>query len=121
MIHMLITAVHLAALSQLETGDDDAAVSSTGAVSRWQCSYEVWQANAAGVDPRNYEAAKRKVTRIWQSRINHFEKTHQRPPTVQEIGLLWHKPGRVSNPNPEEADYAKRFENLVRKLGKQPL
>jgi hypothetical protein len=115
---MLITSVHLACLSQLESGDDDFAVSSTGCMSRYQISPKIWFDKAGTQDPHNSKIAMIVAKKLWQARVNQFTKTHQRNPTLEELALLWHHPMKVDRPTDADWDYAVRFQNLIEKYAK---
>lgn len=114
MIHAVITAAQLWALGQLESGGDDGAVGLKGEISRWQVMPKLWQENAPGTcDPRHAAEAIVVVKKIWQARVNQFEKVHQKTPSLEELALLWHSPKHVENPAPRQWDYAVRFKNLA--------
>lgn len=120
----LITAAQLAALSQIESGDRDAAIGAQGEISRYQIKPELFQAEAdrQGIpsalpwDPRD---AERIARAIWTDRLNLFLLAyHDRPPTAEELYLLWHRPQRVLNPKPRELVRARRFANLLSSISK---
>ena len=128
-----ILAVHLAALSQVESNDRDDKVGPSGEVSRYQILPVVWRREAAlerlkadsrglaFVEPSaNNPAQARAVARtIWENRVEMFRLAHRRGPSLTELYLLWNKPRRVLNPRRTELDRAKRFENLAVKLDTQ--
>lgn len=115
MLAMLITYAHLWALGQIESGGNSVAVSETGAVTQYQISALVWKKRFHGQDPHDPKVALRAAQTIWQERVNHFVKTHQRQPTLEELALLWHVPKRLAHPRKSEQDYALRFKNLFSK------
>lgn len=134
MMHLLaiITAAHLAALGQVESGDNDRAIGASGEVSRYQIMPREWAREARlarqwavkahqpfhTLAPANTADAHFVATEIWNRRVQSFWLANQRPPTVPELYLLWHRPGRVLHPTKLEAARARRFANLVEKLGK---
>ena len=115
-----ITAIHLAALSQIESGDRDTAVGRFGEVSRYQVSPSLWlhcTQRAGGITlPTDEKAARIVAYDIWESRVSAFRMKHHRNPTVQETYLLWHRPSRVMNPRAAERERAQRFENIYNAL-----
>ena len=124
----IITAIHLAALSQIESGDRDRIIGRAGEVSRWQIMPEVARRQLKlcpelRTQPYtltdliwNADAARIIVASEWESRAQAFQTQHLRAPTVPELYLLWHRPARVLAPKPAELERARRFENIVRKL-----
>lgn len=128
----IITAIHLAALSQIESGDRDRIVGRSGEVSRWQIMPDVALRQMRG-HPEIFnkgssvseliwqsDLARQVVFSEWESRAQQFAAAHRRPPTTAELYLLWHRPARVIAPKRTELELARRFENLVRKLQKPP-
>ncbi len=120
---IVIAAMHLAALGQIESGDRDAKVGSMGEVSRYQIMPSVWRATVdelglrkIGVDPKSESDARIVANQIWCSRAVDFEWRRSRKPTVVELYLLWHCPARVSKPTKADREIATRFANLVEKL-----
>ena len=92
----IITAVHLAALSQIESGDNDYAVGPQGEVSRYQIEPKIWRKllidkGAHGM-PHDRWLAEMLACALWQSRERDFEIIHNRAPNLREIYLLWHRP-----------------------------
>jgi hypothetical protein len=120
MIAVVITALHLACLSQVESGDDDRAVGSHGEVSRWQILPAVWFRYAGTADPTKASVALVVAKRIWTDRLDKFRKIHQRQPTDEELYLLWNCPAHVNMPRPAEWDRAVRFKNNLISLEKNP-
>jgi len=120
-IASIITAVHLAALSQIESADHDKAIGKNGEVSRYQVAPKVWRAELAArhspvTNPANPKLALIVAFGIWDRRAEAFRLEHRRKPTLQELYLLWHRPARVLNPKPRERQRAQRFENLMIEL-----
>lgn len=109
----LITAIHLSCLGQIESGANDLAVGKCGEVSRYQIQPIIWRQWTSIEDAKDEKTSTEIAGWIWQSRINSFCNTEHRAPTLQEVYLLWHRPGRVLNPKPLEFERAERFKNLV--------
>jgi hypothetical protein len=123
----IITAIHLAALSQMESGDRDAAVGSSGEITRYQimpreARREICAQGLTEVLPADWslnpDMSARIARGLWLKRVETFQYAHRRNPTTQELYLLWHRPGRVLNPHPRELERAQRFENLVQEAMK---
>ena len=96
----------LAALSQIESGNNDHARGRAGEVSRWQILKSVWRAHTS----LPYSAATNAITAqavalaVLAERVTAFSAKHGRQPTDAEIYLLW---------NPKAAhSTAQRFANL---------
>jgi hypothetical protein len=124
MLASLITAIHLAALSQIESGDNDRAIGKQGEVTRYQIAPEVWRQilytqHRMGTSPRDEKQARAVAKAIWSCRVSVFQMDHHRQPTLPELYLLWHRPARVLNPKPRERERAERFENLVNQLQRE--
>jgi hypothetical protein len=105
-----------AALSMVESGDDDAARGQSGEVSRFQIRREVWvQLTNAPVslakDPKVAEAVARKLA---AARCEKFERDHGRPATDEEFYILWNAPAQIGHPGRSVQERAERFANLVR-------
>lgn len=98
-----------AALSMLESGDNDQAVGQYGEVSRYQILPKLWP----GGDPRNEQEALAAAREIMKTRLERFDKAHGRPATDFEFYVLWNAPWEVDHPSKAVADRAVRFSNLV--------
>lgn len=104
-----------AALSMLESGDDDAARGPDGEVSRFQIQRGVWSrlTNAPisqATDPKVAEAVAR---RLLDARCEKFASEHDRPPTDLEFYILWNAPAQIDQPSARVMARARRFANLV--------
>jgi hypothetical protein len=97
------------ALSMLESGNNDQAIGSLGEVSRYQIRPYLWP----GGNPVNAHLALNVAQKIMQSRVSHFEQTHNRQPTDFEFYVLWNAPQEVNHPCHAVARRAERFANLV--------
>lgn len=98
-----------AALSMIESGNDDQAVGTLGEVSRYQIRPYLWP----GGDPLNAHLALGVAQKIMQSRVAKFQKAHDRVPTDFEFYVLWNAPQEVNHPRRAVAKRAERFANLV--------
>lgn len=133
MLLSIITAVHLAALSQMESADNDQAVGRNGEVSRYQIMPVLWRKEEVGMmndegpkakagrfafagSPADPALAARVASEIWQNRVDVFRLAYRREPNLRELYLCWHRPARVLNPRARERARAVRFENLVNEL-----
>ncbi len=101
-----------AALSMIESGDNDAAVGSLGEISRFQIRPWLWP----GGNPHNPNLALNVARRIMRARLAQFEHTHNRAPSNFEFYVLWNAPQEVNHPCRAVAKRAERFANLVSRL-----
>ena len=117
-----ITALQLAALSQIESGDRDRMIGRQGEVSRYQIMPAVWRKECRGFfllhqTPPELEPLATAVARgLWERRVQEFTAKQKRYPTRTELYLLWHRPGRVLTPPALERERAERFANLLADL-----
>ena len=106
-----------AALSQIESSNNDYAIGTVGEISRYQIRPEVWvhyaAPNTAWQVPANALAVAKKVM---QARCADFQKKFQRSPNDFEFYLLWNAPAQVQCPSPVVRLRAKRFCRLVQKV-----
>jgi hypothetical protein len=106
-----------AALSMIESGDNDHAEGKEKEVSRYQIRRELWLAttNAPLSQATNAAVALGVAQAIAAKRCTEFEAKHGRPPTDFEFYVLWNAPAQIDNPSPAVRSRAERFVNLVRK------
>ena len=106
-----------AALSMVETGDNDSAIGPSGEISRYQVLPATWQHYAKGqaLDPMNPTNSLSIAQGIMSERCAQFQKTNHRPPTDYEFYLLWNCPAHVAHPGKLAADTAQRFANLCQR------
>ena len=97
-----------AALSQIESGDNDRAVGPSGEVSRFQIRPTLWTSG----DPSDAQAALENAQHIMTTRLDAFKKQHNRDATDLEFYVLWNAPGQVDNPSRMVRERAERFANL---------
>ena len=103
-----------AALSQIESGDNDKAVGAAGEISRYQIKPEVWRRYAeSDADWQDPEASLAVAREIMRERCTDFEATYHRAPTDREFYILWNAPARIQSPSKTVTARAERFCNLV--------
>lgn len=127
-----VTPQRLAALSMLESGDNDQAIGHAGEISRYQILPTVFakyffvvgrkcpSANAASaIAAANPFTARNIAAAVLQDRCKAFEIRFHRPPTDQEFYILWARPSWYFSRPRLHADFmivaerATRFESLV--------
>ena len=107
-----------AALSQLESGDDDSVRGAAGEVSRYQVRPEIWEQYAeAKMNWRAPADALLVAQRIMKHRCAEFERAFRRQPNDFEFYILWNAPARIGDPAKAVRERAARFSNLVSKPG----
>src|SRR5476649_2329270 len=84
------------ALSMIESGDDDRAIGPGGEISRFQIRREFWP----GGNPQDLHIALAVAKSIMQSRLDEFQKSHQRAATDFEFYVLWNAPWQADHPSP---------------------
>ncbi len=101
-----------AALSMIESGDDDRAVGSLGEISRYQIRPYLWP----GGNPHNPGVALDAAQKIMAPRVTKFEHAHHnRKPSDFEFYVLWNAPQEVDHPCRAVTKRAQRFANLVQR------
>jgi Transglycosylase SLT domain len=106
-----------AALSMVESGNNDSAIGPSGEISRYQVLPSTWQHYAKGqsLDPMNPTNSLSIAQAVMSERCAQFQKTNHRPPTDFEFYLLWNCPAHVAHPGKLAADTAQRFANLCQR------
>jgi hypothetical protein len=105
-----------AALSQIESADNDKAVGKKGEISRYQILPDVWAAFAAeNADWENPKDALAVAKVAMKKRCAEFEQTFHRAPTDFEFYVLWNAPAQIERPGNVVSERAKRFCNLLGK------
>jgi hypothetical protein len=103
-----------AALSQLETRDNDNAIGSAGEISRFQIKPKLWQRYASvSANWKNPGEALAAAQQLMKERCSGFERRHNRPPTDFEFYVLWNAPAQVNKPAKAVCERAERFCRLV--------
>jgi hypothetical protein len=105
-----------AALSQLESGDNDYAVGNAGEVSRYQIKRDVWKRYAdAGASWKNPLDSLSVAQGVMTDRCAAFERSFHRTPSDFEFYVLWNAPAQIQRPCRSVRERADRFCQLVRK------
>jgi hypothetical protein len=98
-----------AALSMIESGDDDNAIGPGGEISRFQIRHKLWP----GGDPQNPKVALIVARKIMEPRLATFQQSHKREATDFEFYILWNAPWQADHPSAVVTERARRFANLV--------
>jgi hypothetical protein len=110
-----------AALSQIESGDNDAAIGAAGEVSRYQMKPELWRLYApAGASCEKAKDSLAVAQEVMKDRCSDFEKDFHRPPTDFEFYVLWNAPAQIQTPSSTVRERANRFCNLVADVSAAP-
>ena len=104
----------LAALSMIETGNNDRMVGRAGEISRYQILKREWRSVTNSARYADPETAKAVTLKLLDRRVQQFQAVHNRPPTNFEFYALWNAPtqvleGRVSR---VVAERCRRYANL---------
>jgi hypothetical protein len=100
-----------AALSMIESGDDDGAVGPGGEISRFQICPDLWP----GGDPQDAKISLAAAQDIMHPRLDAFQKSHKRAATDFEFYVLWNAPWQADHPSKAVTERARRFANLVQR------
>jgi len=110
-----------AALSQLESGDNDYAVGTAGEVSRYQIRREVWKRYACSTaNWKNPVDSLAVAQGVMNNRCAEFERSFGRQPNDFEFYVLWNAPAQIQKPCGAVRKRAARFCRLVRKQSPTP-
>ncbi len=105
-----------AALSQLESGNNDNAVGNAGEISRYQIRREVWRQYAgSGASWKNPAHSLAVAQIVMNERCAAFERAFHRSPNDFEFYVLWNAPAQIQRPCRAVKDRAERFCRLIRK------
>ena len=104
----------LAALSMIETGNNDRMVGRAGEISRYQILKREWRSVTNSARYADPETAKAVTMKLIDRRVQAFQAAYNRPPTNFEYYALWNAPaqvleGRVSR---VVAERCRRYANL---------
>ena len=103
-----------AALSQIESGDRDAARGTAGEISRYQIKPRLWRRYASpAAEWTKREDALAVAQAVMKQRCADFERMAQRSPTDFEFYILWNAPAQIRKPGKAVRERAERFCNLV--------
>lgn len=106
----------MAALSMLESGNNDAAIGRAGEVSRFQIKPVLWAkygspySIAYRTDP---QVARWAAEAIMTARCQDFKRRFHRSPTDFEYYVLWNAPTQIRKPSRVVSARANRFCNLL--------
>ena len=117
----LLDTRRLAALSMLESGNDDRAIGPAGEISRYQISPALWKAYTDSPDFRNPAISSTVAQQHWNRLYTRFLVKAGRMPDDFDMYVLWNtragyyqklgfNPRRI---HPAVRDHAQRFVNLV--------
>jgi hypothetical protein len=98
-----------AALSMIESGDDNSAIGPAGEISCFQIKRDLWP----GGDPQDRQLALIVAQAVMRPRLSEFQQSHKRDVTAFEFYVLWNAPPQVNRPSPIVTERARRFANLV--------
>jgi hypothetical protein len=98
-----------AALSMIESGDDNSAVGPAGEISCFQIQRDLWP----GGDPQDRQLALAVAQEVMRPRLSEFQQSHKRDATAFEFYVLWNAPHQVNRPSTVVTERARRFANLV--------
>jgi hypothetical protein len=103
-----------AALSMLETGDNDHAVGSAGEISRYQVRKLEWRSVTNSPNYTDSETAKNVMLHIMDKRVQAFKAHFGRAPSDFEYYALWNAPSQAMEGKISRAVAARceRFANL---------
>jgi hypothetical protein len=104
----------LAALSMIETGNNDRMVGRAGEISRYQILKREWRSVTNSTRYTDPATAKAVTLTLLDRRVQAFQTAYNRPPTNFEFYALWNAPaqvleGRVSR---TVAERCRRYANL---------
>ncbi len=104
----------LAALSMIETGDNDHMVGRAGEISRYQILKREWQSVTNSTRYTDPTTAKAVALILVEKRTQAFQAAHQRPPTNYEFYALWNAPSQALEQriSPRVSERCQRFANL---------
>src|SRR5881296_3586966 len=104
----------LAALSMLETGDDDRVVGRAGEISRYQILKREWHSVTNSVRYADPATARAVTLTLIDRRVKAFRATFNRNPNDFEFYGLWNAPGQVLERRVSHrvADRCRRYANL---------
>ncbi|HEY5296871.1 MAG TPA: hypothetical protein VIK59_03005 [Verrucomicrobiae bacterium] len=100
-----------AALSMIESGDNDRAIGPDGEISRFQILPALWP----GGNPHDLQIALNAAKQIMQTRLDEFQAGHKRPASDFEFYVLWNAPWEANHPSKVVRERARRFANLVQR------
>ena len=115
LVPMLAQAMdRMAALSIIESGNNDRAVGKAGEISRYQIKKSEWRKITRSRAYTNPKVAKAVALKILAKRVAQFRAVYHREPNDFEFYALWNAPGQVlkGRISPVVAERCRRFANL---------
>lgn len=106
----------LAALSMIESGDNDRMVGRAGEISRYQILKREWRSVTNSTRFTDRTVAEAVTLKLVQQRVATFQSIYGRPPNDFEFYGLWNAPAQVyrGRVSPVVAERCRRFVNLCR-------
>ena len=104
----------LAALSMIETGNNDRMVGRAGEISRYQILKSEWRSVTNSTRYADPELAKAVTVRLLDRRVQAFAGAYHRPPTNFEFYALWNAPSQLfeRRVSARVAERCRRYANL---------
>ena len=104
----------LAALSMIETGNNDRMVGRAGEISRYQILKSEWRSVTNSTRYADPTTARSVTGQLMARREQRFRALYRRNPTDFEIYALWNAPGQVFNRrlSPVVSERCRRYANL---------
>jgi len=104
----------LAALSMIETGNNDRVVGRAGEISRYQILKVEWRSVTNSTRYTDPQTARNVTLRLLDRRVVAFRETYHRSPTNFEFYGLWNAPSQVMERRVSRtvAERCRRFANL---------
>ena len=104
----------LAALSMIETGNNDHMVGRAGEISRYQILKAEWRSVTNSTRYSDPATARVVALRLIDRRVQNFRTSYHRSPTNFEFYGLWNAPGQVIDRRVSRtvAERCKRYSNL---------
>lgn len=104
----------LAALSMIETGNNDRVVGKAGEISRYQILKSEWRSVTNSLRYTDSATARFVTVTLLERRLQAFRAAYSRNPTNFEFYGLWNAPSQVlgGRVSPRVADRCRRYANL---------
>lgn len=104
----------LAALSMIESGNDDRMIGRAGEISRYQILKREWRSVTNSTHYTDHATARAVTLTLMDRRIRAFEAKFKRPPSDFELYGLWNAPSQVLNSRVSRvvAERCRRYANL---------
>ena len=104
----------LAALSMIETGNNDRMIGRAGEISRYQILKREWRSVTNSTSYANPATAREVTLQLLERRVQSFRAIYNRNPTNFEFYALWNAPGQVFNGHVSAvvSERCRRYANL---------